>query len=653
MNLLIIRSFFIGSFCIFLSLCSNNFPMVNGQVPETRLNNLPEYHVTIAQIDSVIDLFDSFDYVRSNNSKEECINWLIAQSEKLKYNPGIARGKNLKGVLLRDRSQYEQAIKLHQAALDIAGNDTMIIIFSLNDLGVAYRRLDKPRIALDYHLKALELSDRFKGDPLVAQRSACVALNSIGNINMSLNQPEQALEMFNESLIREKKINNELGIAINLQNIGGAYQNMNQPDVALTYFKNSLQINEKLNSMVGRAICLNSIGEIYLKKNEPIEALKNFNMALVFAEKTKDEYYISQTHANLGKAFLNLNRPDLAQQELEKFNKIAIKINSGLLIKDSYQLLSVYYEKKGNYRLALENYKTSVGCNDSIVNEKNTRYLNELQTIYEAKKKEQQIELLTAENEIKNQRAIILLIVILTILVFTVFIYFSQIKRTEQQKTELKLKLFRSQMDPHFIFNALGSIQSFMYQNEQGKAASYLGQFSSLTRSVLKNSNKELITLEEELETLKNYIEIEKMRKRDCFQYALEVDENIETCFVYVPPIFLQPFVENAIQHGFAKKDCTQGLISIKIKQKPKSILINITDNGQGINASLKNKKESSHQSMGMKIFRERIRLIERKYKKTVKFEVFDLSEKNTELTGTSVNIDFPLIEPNDKSSHY
>jgi tetratricopeptide (TPR) repeat protein len=652
MNSLIIRSFLIGSFCIFLSLCSNSFTLVNGQVPDSRPYNLPEQHVTIAQIDSVINLFDSFDYVRSNNSKEENINWLITQSEKLKYNPGIARGKNLKGVLLRDQSQYEQAIKLHLSALEIAGNDTMIIIFSLNDLGVAYRRLDKPRIALDYHLKALELSDKFKGDPQVAQRSACVALNSIGNINMSLNQPEQALEMFKESLIREKKINNELGIAINLQNIGSAYQNMNQPDVALTYFKNSLQVNEKLNSMVGRAICLNSIGEIYLKKNEPIEALKNFNMALVFAEKTKDDYYISQTHANLGKAFLNLNRPDLALSELEKFNKIALKINSGLLIKDSYQLLSFYYEKKGNYRLALENFKTSVECNDSIVNEKNTRYLNELQTIYEAKKKEQQIELLTAENEIKNQRAIILLIVIFTILVTTIFIYFSQIKRTEQQKTELKLKLFRSQMDPHFIFNALGSIQSFMYQNEQGKAASYLGQFSSLTRSVLKNSNKELITLEEELETLKNYIEIEKMRKRDCFQYILDVDENIETCFVYVPPIFLQPFVENAIQHGFAKKDCTQGMISINIKQKPKSILINITDNGQGINSSLKNKKESSHQSMGMKIFRERIRLIERKYKKTVKFEVFDVSEKNPELTGTSVNIDFPLIEPNDKSGY-
>jgi LytS/YehU family sensor histidine kinase len=245
-----------------------------------------------------------------------------------------------------------------------------------------------------------------------------------------------------------------------------------------------------------------------------------------------------------------------------------------------------------------------------------------------------------------------LFIAVLTIFLSAIFVYFNQRKKTKQQKTELKLKLLRSQMDPHFIFNALGSIQSFMYQNESVKAASYLGQYSSLTRSVLKNSNKELITLEEELETLKNYIEIEKMRKRDCFNYELEIDENVEPDFIYVPPIFLQPFVENAIQHGFAKKDCNQGMIFITIKQQPTSIQINITDNGQGINSTLKNKKDSTHQSMGMKIFKERIHLIERKYKKTIKFEVYDLSEKNPELTGTSVNIDFPIIEPDDKSSH-
>jgi len=95
------------------------------------------------------------------------------------------------------------------------------------------------------------------------------------------------------------------------------------------------------------------------------------------------------------------------------------------------------------------------------------------------------------------------------------------------------------------------------------------------------------------------------------------------------------------------------GMISIKIRQKSTSVQISITDNGQGINASMKNKTNSSHQSMGMNIFKERIRLIERKYKKNIKFEIFDLSDINPEMTGTSVIIDFPFIEPDDKSRYY
>jgi len=205
-------------------------------------------------------------------------------------------------------------------------------------------------------------------------------------------------------------------------------------------------------------------------------------------------------------------------------------------------------------------------------------------------------------------------------------------------------------MDPHFIFNALGSIQSFMYQNEPKKAASYLGQFSSLTRSVLKNSSRELVPLAEELETLHNYLEIEKMRKRDSFEYEIVVDKSIETDFIYIPPLMLQPFAENAILHGFMKMDPKLGFISIKVYNLDNQIEISIIDNGIGINASLKNKIDKTHQSMGLKIFKDRIRLIEKKYKKTINFEISDLSDTEPKESGTKVTICFPLIEPDDQS---
>ncbi|HPR62074.1 MAG TPA: histidine kinase, partial [Prolixibacteraceae bacterium] len=264
-------------------------------------------------------------------------------------------------------------------------------------------------------------------------------------------------------------------------------------------------------------------------------------------------------------------------------------------------------------------------------------------------KKQQQIEMLTGENKVKTHRGYFYLLGVVLLILLAIVLNIANKRRSEKLKTELESKLFRSLMNPHFIFNALGSIQSFLYQNEAEKAAAYLGNFSKLTRAILTNSNKELITLEEEIEALKNYVEIEQMRKRDCFKFELHIDENVETDFVYVLPTMLQPFVENAIHHGMKNLDCSKGKIEIDIKQFDKFVQIIICDNGPGIKTSFETQpSQPNHKSMGMKIFKERIRLFEKKYKKTVKFVIDDLSDRDANLSGTMVKIEFPLIEPND-----
>lgn len=610
-------------------------------------NFYDRYH-NLEEIKKVLNQFDTYDFVRTKNQKEELIRYLIGESERLNYSEGIAKGKNILGVLLRDRAEYAKAIVLHESALRYSGSDTLLNIYSLNNLGVVYRRLDKPRIALDYHMKALQLAEHFEGDKEMSQRSVCVALNSIGNIHLTLKQPEKALEVFNKTLKIEKSLQNHLGMAINFQNIGYAYEAMENFEVALEYYKKSLDQNQLISSDVGRSICYNSIGDLMLKENRPNNALNNFEMAMQFAQKTNDDYYISQTHANIGKAYLYIGDMEKAFPQLIEYQKKALKINSGYLMQDSYKLLSTYYEKKGEFYRSLDFYKKAVQYNDSIVNEKNSRYLNELQTLYDAEKQKQQIELLTIENQVKTQQNYFYLFaVILAFLVVIVF-YISAKRRSDKQKTELESKLFRSLMNPHFIFNALGSIQSFLYHNEAQKAATYLGHFSKLSRSILKNSNKELIPLVEELETLKNYIEIEQMRKRDSFKYEIEIDNDVELDFIYVLPTMLQPFAENAIHHGLVGPNLIDGLLKIEIRSLKKYVRIVISDNGQGINYSNKKIVEATHKSMGLSIFRERIRLIERKFKKTVKFVITDLKEKDPNLTGTMVVIDFPLIEPND-----
>jgi LytS/YehU family sensor histidine kinase len=187
-----------------------------------------------------------------------------------------------------------------------------------------------------------------------------------------------------------------------------------------------------------------------------------------------------------------------------------------------------------------------------------------------------------------------------------------------------------------------------MYQNESQKAAQYLGLYSTLTRSVLNCSNNELITLEEEINTLKNYIEIEKMRMGDSFSYYIFIDEDVETDFTHVPPLMLQPFVENAIHHGLKNLSDRKGNLVINVTQMEEHVRVEIIDNGPGINHTRKENRSDAHESMGIKIFKQRMDLIKKKYKKTINFAATDLSEIDPGQTGTIITIEFPLIYPND-----
>ncbi|MCF8359178.1 MAG: tetratricopeptide repeat protein [Prolixibacteraceae bacterium] len=608
----------------------------------------PDSLLTLPQLIKEFGYFNSDDYIRSQNPQEERITWLINQSEKLDYQRGIALGNNLLGVIYRDRSEYAKAIDFHEHALLLAGTDTTIIIYALNNLGVVYRRLDKPRQAIDYHMQALQIAEQYTRAKDVSRRSINIALNSIGNINLSLGQPQKALEVFKQSLKLEKQQNNDLGMAINYQNIGLAYEQLGETDTALVYYKKSLHHNEKIGSDLGRSICYNSIGNIFFINGQLETALEYFNNALEYSGKIRDDYHISETHANLGRTYLKLGQPEKAYSEIQKFNAIAHKTRSGYLLKQSYKLLSEYFENTGDYKKAFEAYKTSVVFNDSIINERNARYLSELQTLYEAEKKQQQIELLTKENQLKSQQSFVSLLMILLLFFIGVGVYFVLKRQSEKQRTDLEMKLFRSMMNPHFIFNALASIQSFLYHNDSGKAAIYLGHFSKLTRATLKNSTKNLISLDEELSMLKNYIEIEQMRKRNGFSYEISVDGEIEPDFVFVPPMVLQPFVENAIHHGFCDLDNQNGQLSVEVKPHGQEVQIVITDNGCGINASVNGQGKDGHKSMGIGIFKERVRLIRKKFRKTVKFDIVDLNDINQKLTGTQVTLEFPILEPND-----
>ncbi len=232
------------------------------------------------------------------------------------------------------------------------------------------------------------------------------------------------------------------------------------------------------------------------------------------------------------------------------------------------------------------------------------------------------------------------------ILLIVGYIKYREKKIKEKNKLLiLEQKLFRSQMNPHFIFNSLTSIQSFIFENNPIEAGSYLSKFSDLVRSILYNSREEYISLENEIKTLTNYLEIQKLRFNNSFDYRIEVGPEIDTEWLSVPPMLAQPFIENSIEHGIRHID-SKGLIVVNLSLMEESILLTIEDNGIGIEASKKinNNKAKEHKSLAIIITKERIGILNKgKKKKSCSLQIEDIIGDNGDIIGTKVKFVIPF----------
>lgn len=215
----------------------------------------------------------------------------------------------------------------------------------------------------------------------------------------------------------------------------------------------------------------------------------------------------------------------------------------------------------------------------------------------------------------------------------------------DQRIAQTEMAALRSQMNPHFIFNCLNSIQFFTAQNDSEKASAYLTKFSRLIRLVLENSRSERVTLANELETLRLYIEMEAMRFQQKVHYAIEVADSIDTDSVQMPPLLLQPFVENAIWHGLMHKE-EGGTVRIVVQQPAEHLLhVEITDDGVGRQkaAEYKSKSATRSKSFGMKMTSERIELINQLYHTQTQVAIIDLVDARGQATGTKVVVEIPV----------
>jgi len=280
-----------------------------------------------------------------------------------------------------------------------------------------------------------------------------------------------------------------------------------------------------------------------------------------------------------------------------------------------------------------------------------TRQIIGLQADHEDQLKRKEIAGLVRDNELRrlklNQARIVFAAIggalLIGLLIITLWIQRKRF-RSDQKALVLEQKLLRSQLNPHFIFNSLTNIQNFILNEKPEKASIYLSKFAMLVRNILDNSVEEYVVLEKEINTIENYLELQKIRFSGKFDYRVDIEDEIDTDALKIPPMLAQPFIENAIEHGIKHRE-TPGHIDIRFSLKDHALIFEVEDDGIGRQkaSEIRILKDPEHKSMATSLTRERLANLNRKLNEKIRLEIFDLKNVLGEATGTKVRFGIPV----------
>jgi tetratricopeptide (TPR) repeat protein len=599
---------------------------------------------------------DSLLYTQTNKkfqSKEKSIN-LLELSLKNGYLIGQIAIHNNLGLILRQESNFELAIKHHKKALDLSQKNNLheIEAFTLNLLGACYRRNDDVRNALNSHQAALSISKRNNRKNYNNKKINSISINSIGNIYLALQQYNLALNEFEKSLQISKELNNSLGLAINYENIGFAQENLLLFDDAIKNYKESLKVNESINSTRGRVICYNNLSSVYRKKGDYKKSLEYIEQIYPIAVDYNNNYYLARTLGNYGAALLKNNQLEEAELKLKEGFELANKYK---FIKSEIATtgyLAELYETQEKYDLAYEYFKKSTLIEKNTVGQKNIAYVNNLISKHDLQSKINEIAYLETQSEIeslqfyRNRNILIITLITIALLSIALYsIYRQRLLNNDRKILLLEQQALQTQMNPHFIFNALNSIKLYIINNEQKQAVYYLNKFSKLIRNILDVSKIKEVSLKEELATMDLYMSIENIRFSNEINYQVDINPSMNTDTIKVPPLILQPFLENALWHGLSSKESNKKITLTASKISDTVVEVNIIDNGIGRNAAAKIKEGKSlkRKSVGIDLTKERLKTFSEDYDDEFSLTYHDLTNEDGSPAGTKVSLRFPF----------
>jgi len=592
----------------------------------------------------------------------------LTLSRKIRFKRGEVNAYNNIGGAFWNRGKYEEALKYYFNALELsrAMNDKTGIAISCNNVGLVYWNLGKYSEALKVLFESLK-AGRESGSKSVLVNT----YNNIGIIYFLQSNYKEALKYYRISLDVSREIGDKRGIVSAYNNMALIYTEEENYAKALDTYLSSLKISEEIGDKKIIAMTYCNIGVIWFNEENYDEALKNHTISLNMMNEIGTIYGQAINYIDLGKIDMVNKKFNEARKKFEHALLLSKESGDREWVKNSYEALAELDSTTGNWKGAFEYNKLFIASRDSLVNEENTKKTVEARMEYEFGIKEAGIKASNdkkaalAKAEIERQKILRNVIACATALLVLASIFsfvFYKRKRdiafekktaeAKQQEAELKqlvseveMKALRSQMNPHFIFNSLQSIYRFMQNYDIERAGNYLIGFSKLIRLILENSMHQEITLQEDMDALELYMEMESMRLADKFDYSFEIHDGLETHAIMVPPLLLQPFVENAIWHGLSPK-AGKGHIAIRVKKNgEKMIKFEVEDNGVGRNKKVTGDKIIEKKgSLGIAITKERIELINRRNDVRAHFEIVDLTDAENNALGTKVEVVLPLL---------
>ncbi|TYB73982.1 tetratricopeptide repeat protein [Bizionia gelidisalsuginis] len=595
------------------------------------------------QSPSFSSLLDSA-LVYKNTSAEKSIQFITQSISKSNSTAQNARAFEVLADVYTHWKQYDLAVSNYRISLN--SNKKSSVELKLAK-GYYFNKNYQESIALYQHL--------IKEKGTTSDRAE--VYEGLGDVFSKTKQHQKAITAYQLGLTIAKKQLITTKVTDLNSKIAEAYNASGAINEAGNYYKNALNLATKENKQ--RAIKekikvadFNSANraykvEIKLRK-ESLQDIQDIEADTIIDNAS--DYTLQKQNYKIGNAYYLQQKYEAAIPYLQRSIVEADKREDLVVEKDAKRKLSEVYRDAGDFEKALKAYEEYTQSVEKL-------YLKKEQQITQASRfsrniaaQQNRIESLESDRELSESKyhlnqeqnklqtlIIYSLIGGVLLLLLAAYVMYKFIKQQKLANNLLALKSLRSQMNPHFIFNALNSVNSFIATNDERAANKYLSDFSKLMRAVLENSEENFIPLTKEIELIELYTKLEHFRFKDKFEYVIEIDKNIEILDYNIPPMLLQPYIENAVWHGLRYKK-EKGELRIAIyKKTANAITISITDNGIGRDKSkaLKTDNQKKQNSKGMGNIKKRVSILNAMYKDTLDVSISDLNMEDG--TGTQV----------------